>query len=417
MPLNPLLDYRIPAFDQALARLPATPAHDLAQDEAYWDAVRGLDATSHTLANLENGFWGAMAEPVQAMFRYWTERTNFENTLLIREHWPQLLQGLRATVASALGCGPDEVVLTRGATESMLALISGYNRLRPGDTVLYCDLDYPAMRHAMAWLRERRGVLPVCLSMPEPASHEAVMQTYAQALRQHPRTRLVLLTHLSHSTGLVLPVAELAALVRAAGAEVIVDAAHSWGQIDFQVTDLNAHFAAFNLHKWVGAPLGCGCLYIRRAQVQSIDPYFGDQDFAADDIRARIHTGSPNFGAWLTLPAALQLHQRIGVAAKAARLRHLRDYWVARARTLPNIDILTPDDPRLAAGITAFRIHGKTSQADNQALVAALRDRHQVYTVRREGPTAGDVVRVTPAIYTSYDELDRLVAGLQVIAA
>ena len=287
MSIPDLLAYRLPVFDQALASLPAAPIQSPGEDESYWHAVRALYATSNSPVNLENGFWGAMAEPVKAMFQYWTDRVNFENTALIRPHWPQLLEGLRHEVAHALGCEADEIVLTRGATESMLALISGYRHLKPGDTVLYGDLDYPAMRHAMEWLRERRGVTPVRLTLPEPATHDAVIDTYARALRDHPGTKLVLLTHLSHSTGLVLPVAELADLARAAGADVIVDAAHSWGQMDFKVADLNARFAAFNLHKWVGAPLGCGCLYIQRGHVTSIDRYFGDRDFP----RGR-HSGS-----------------------------------------------------------------------------------------------------------------------------
>jgi isopenicillin-N epimerase len=415
MSIPDLLAYRLPVFDQALASLPAAPIQSPGEDEPYWHAVRALYATSNSPVNLENGFWGAMAEPVKAMFQYWTDRVNFENTALIRPHWPQLLEGLRHEVARALGCEADEIVLTRGATESMLALISGYRHLKPGDTVLYGDLDYPAMRHAMEWLRERRGVTPVRLTLPEPATHDAVIDTYARALRDHPGTKLVLLTHLSHSTGLVLPVAELADLARAAGADVIVDAAHSWGQMDFKVADLNARFAAFNLHKWVGAPLGCGCLYIQRGHVTSIDRYFGDRDFCEDDIRARIHTGSPNFAAWLTLPAALQLHQRIGVAAKAARLLHLRNHWVTQARALPHIEVLTPDGPHGVAGITSFRVKGQTSVADNDAIVARLRDQHDVFTVRRDGPSAGDAVRVTPAITTTYADLDRLVSGLQAL--
>jgi len=409
------LDFRLPAFDDALRALPS-PAADVAADEAYWAAVGGLYATSREPVNLENGYWGVMADPVMAMYRHWTERVNFDNTLLIRAHGPELMEGVRQRVAQALGCAPDEIALTRGATEAMLSLIAGYNRLQPGDTVLYCDLDYPMMRHAMEWLRERRGVEPVKLSIPEPATRDGVIEAYARVLEQHPRTRLVLLTHLSHCTGLVMPVREIAALARDAGAEVIVDAAHSWGQIDFDAADLDAPYVGFNLHKWIGAPLGCGCLYIRRGSVQNIDPYFGSLEFSADDIRSRIYTGSPNFAAWLTLPAALDLHERIGARAKELRLRGLRDAWVREARKLPGIDILTPDEPGMVAGITAFRRRGQTSSADNDALVAALLERHGVYAVRRFGPTAGDCVRVTPALQTRHADLERLLEGLRALA-
>lgn len=411
------LDFRLPAFESALAELPPSPGAAVAHDEHYWDLVRRLYDVAREPANLEQGYWGVMAEPVKAMFHHWTDRVNRENTLLVRDRWPALQEGVRQQVAQALGCATEEVALTRGASEAMFALIGGFNRLAPGDTVLYCDLDYPATRNAMAWLRERRGVVPVQITMPEPASREGVIAAYAQALAQHPRTRLVLLTHLSHSTGLVMPVRELSALAHEAGAQVIVDAAHSWGQLDFDAPDLGAPYAGFNLHKWAGAPLGNGCLYVKRGAVAGIDRWFGDRDWGEDDVRSRMHTGSPSFAAWLTLPAALQLHRHIGAATKEARLRALRHHWVQRARTLPGVQVLTPDDALSCGGTTSFRLAGRTSETDNEALVRRLRDEHGVLTVRREGPAAGQCVRVTPALHTTLAELDRLVDGLRAITA
>ena len=330
-------DDRLPSFDAAIAGLPCVPAHGVASDEGFWGAVRDLYATSRTLTNLENGYWGPMAEPVRAMFQHWTERTNHENTLLIRDHWPRALEFLRETVAAAL------------------------------------------------------------------------------RLRRHPNTRLVLLTHLSHCTGLVMPVRELAALARTAGAEVIVDAAHSWGQLDFDVGSLDAAYVAFNLHKWIGAPIGCGCLYIRGGSLSAIDPYFGDRDFPATDVRSRIHTGSPNFGAWLTIPAALQLHQRISARAKEMRLRSLRNYWTVRARALRGIEMLTPDDPSMVAESRHFASEGGRHPRRTTPSLQRGETRMVCLTVRRSGPARGDVVRVTPAIYTSHADLDRLLAGLRAL--
>ena len=82
---------------------------------------------------------------------------------------------------------------------------------------------------------------------------------------------------------------------------------------------------------------------------------------------------------------------------------------------MPHIEVLTPDDPRCVAGITSFRVKGQTSVADNDAIVATLRDQHGVFTVRRDGPSAGDAVRITPAITTTHVDLDRLVSGLRAL--
>jgi isopenicillin-N epimerase len=82
-------------------------------------------------------------------------------------------------------------------------------------------------------------------------------------------------------------------------------------------------------------------------------------------------------------------------------------------RTLPDIEVLTPDEPGLAAGITSFRVKTKGSREDNNALVAALRDRHKVLTVRRrDGVAKGQCIRVSPAPYTTEEEVDRFAAAL-----
>jgi selenocysteine lyase/cysteine desulfurase len=406
------LDFRTPEFNAALAALPVAPATNIAHAEDWWNAVRGLYRQSDDLINLENGYWGAMAEPVKSMFHYWIDRLNHETTLLVRPHWMTIHDGLRQRLAGAMGCSADEIELTRNATEALLALISGYNGLEPGDTVLYSNLDYPCGRDAMEWLRERRGVQPVRMTMPEPATREAVLDAYTSALKAHPRTKLVLLSHVCFATGLVPPVREIAALAKAAGADSIVDAAHSWGMLDFDVPTLDAPFVALNLHKWIGAPLGCGAIYIKKERLDSISPYLGDTTWPADDIRSRVHTGSPNFAAWLTLPAALELHQRIGARSKEARLRALRDAWAEPARALPGVRIMTPADASMTAGITAFRIEGLASDV----IVKTLKDRFGVFTVARPIPDASDVVRVTPGVFTRMEQAERLLEGIDSMA-
>jgi selenocysteine lyase/cysteine desulfurase len=116
------------------------------------------------------------------------------------------------------------------------------------------------------------------------------------------------------------------------------------------------------------------------------------------------------------VPAAIALHQEIGPQAKQNRLRHLRDTWVSRARAIKGVEILTPDEPGMAGALTSFRLTGKTTKQANDAVVAALRDRHKVLTVRRGGVARGDCIRVTPALYTSEADLDRFVAALEVVA-
>jgi selenocysteine lyase/cysteine desulfurase len=397
--------------------LPTLNSSAVATDATYWDAVRKLYAVSPSIINLENGYWGIMAESVRLDYLAKTDMVNRENSFYARTQFGRDGEAARLAVAAAVGAAPAEVALTRGATEALQLLIGGYNKLQPGDTVLYSDLDYDSMQYAMNWLKERRGVNVVKFSIPEPASRAAVLQTYQKVLADHPKAALLLVTHVSHRTGLVMPVAEIAGLARSRGVDVVLDAAHSWGQIDFKVQDLGVDFIGFNLHKWIGAPLGIGFMYVAKSRLADIDRAMGDEDWAPTDIRSRVHTGTYNFASVLALPGALALHQQIGPRAKALRLRHLRDYWVSRVRGFKGLEILTPDEPGMAAGITSFRLAGKGTAADNNAIVAQLRDQFGVFTVRRAGVAKGQCIRVSPAIYTSEADLDRLVQGLRAVTA
>jgi isopenicillin-N epimerase len=400
---------------EGLPKPPIGSAAAIATDKVFWDAVRGLYAVTADVVNLENGYWGLMPEPVRREFIRQADMVNYQNSYYARQRAGADFETVRAKVAEAVGAAPEEIALTRGATEALQLLIGGYNRLKPGDTVLYADLDYDSMQYAMNALKARRGVDVVRFDVPEPATRQAVLDAYARALDANPKTKLLLLTHVSHRTGLVMPVAELVRMAKAKGIDTIVDAAHSWGQLDFKVGELEADFVGFNLHKWIGAPLGVGFLYIRKDRIGDIDRDMGDEDFAETDIRSRVHTGTVNFATVLTVPAALALHQEIGAAAKQARLRHLRDYWVSRVRPFKDIEILTPDEVGMYGAITSFRLAGKTSKADNEAVVAKLRDGFRVHTVRRAGVAKGQCIRVTPALYTAEADLDRLVEALAVI--
>jgi selenocysteine lyase/cysteine desulfurase len=272
------------------------------------------------------------------------------------------------------------------------------------------------MQEAMNAAAARAGARVATLDIPEPASRDGILDAYDRAFGQNPRTRLLLLTHVNNKTGLIHPVGDIVRMAESRGIDVIVDAAHSFGQVPLSLSDLGAAFAAVNLHKWVGAPVGIAAMYIRKDQLDAIDRAHGDQT-PLDRIDGRIHTGTMNFATILTVPHALDFQDRITVPAKSERLRYLRDAWVGPAHDIPGVDILTPDDPELVCALTSFRLHGDGSREGNRQVARTLLEEFGIFTVARSGIARGDCVRVTPALYNTPADAERLVEALAVMAA
>lgn len=398
----------------AVARAAPALAAGGDDEDAYWRGIAAHYDVTREVIQLENGNWGMMARPVLDAYKAHLERVNRDTSYYTRRRFGADAMAARDVLAAELGVPADEIAFTRNATEALKALILGYNRLEPGDAVLYADLDYDSMQDCMEHLRARRGVSVVRIALPEPATRQALIDAYVAAFEANPRLKLVLLTHLSHRTGLVLPVREIAALARSRGIDAIIDAAHSWGQLDMTLADLDCDFVGINCHKWLGAPLGVGAVYIRGPALARIDRDPAEPIDGRDTVQARVHTGTADFAAILTVPAALAFQQAIGRTRRASRLRALRDRWVAAARALPGMEILTPDDPDLHGGITAFRLAGLTSAQANAALAGRLLDRHRIFTVHRDGPARGACVRVTPALFNSVADMDALARALAI---
>jgi isopenicillin-N epimerase len=394
----------------------AVPAHaaDASADETFWRGIASHFDPPRDVIHLENGNWGMMPRPVRDAYVANLDRVNRDTSFYGRRGMGRDLAAVREHLASALAVPAEEIAFTRNATEALKALIGGYNRLAPGDAILYADLDYDSMQRAMDSLALRKGVDCVRIRLPEPASKASLIEAYAEAFERHPNLKLVLLTHLGHRTGLVIPVQEIARLARERGIDVILDAAHSWRQLDFNLPDLDCDFVGMNGHKWLAAPLGVGILHIRKSALSRIDRDQTSGVEGPETIGQRLGTGTLNSAAFLTVGTALDFDNGIGMTRKAARLRALRGRWVHQVMDLPAVQILTPEDPELYGAITAFRLRGQTSGTQNTALARRLLEDHRIFTVDR-GLSSGGCVRVTPALFNSMQDMDALANALKEI--
>ena len=382
-----------------------------ARDEHFWQTFADRYAREPGPVNLENGYFGRMTRTVVEEYQRNIELINRSNSVYARQRFEQNeSQEIRALLAERIGLPAHSVALTRNASDGLQSLIRNYNLLKPGDQVLICDLEYDTVKSAMRWLARHRGVEVIEIEHAHPASFDSLLASYREIFARHPRLKLMALTYVTHRTGLVMPVQAIAAAAKEYGVDVILDGAHALGQIEFNLEDLGVAFAGFNLHKWIGAPLTLGFLYIAPERLADIDPDMGETHFPISDIRARTPYSTPNIPALLTLPLVLEEHQAMGgSAAKGARLNYLRNRWVNAVRDLPGIEVLTPDDPRLYCGITSMRF---TRQADQQVMVERLLSDYNLFAVMRSGAACGPCIRITPGLTSTAADMDLLSAAL-----
>jgi len=388
----------------------------LARDETFWSDVATHYDRTVGIVNLEHGYWGKMAHPVQDAYIEATRMVNTQNSYYARKQYDADEKESVRRVARALGANDDEIVLTRNATEAVHNLIRQYRGLAAGDAVLYADLDYGSFKSTMRWLADAYEARPVELIIPPRADQAQIFERYRDAFDNNPDLKLMLITHVSNQHGLVVPVARIAEEARNRGIDVICDSAQSWGLLDYQIPSLNVDWAGFNLHKWIGAPVGVGALYMRRGSLQKIAPYPGESDPENTAAWTRVHMATSNFAAVLAIPHALDFHEAIGAANKEARLRYLRQLWTNEAESMSHIELLGGLDEASWTGMGSFRLAEKRGENDAKSLQLRLEQEFGIFTVVRDGLASGYCVRVTPQVFTTPDELARLVDALKRLA-
>jgi selenocysteine lyase/cysteine desulfurase len=386
-------------------------SHSLIPDnDDFWGWVRSNYTVSSTLLNLNNGGVSPQPKVVQeALFRY-TELSNEAPSYYMWRTLEDGKQVIRKKLADMLDANENEVAINRNATEALDTIIHGFP-LKKGDEVVLSKYDYPRMMHAWKFREKRDGIVLKWVDFDFPEKNpEQIIEKYTSLFTS--KTKLVHLTHMINWVGQVIPVKEITKVAHDQGIKVLVDAAHSFAQIEFSVKDWDCDFLGTSLHKWLCAPFGTGMLYIKKDLVSMIDPFFTpDQTMLSDDIKKFEELGTRSTPAEIAIGKAIDFHQIIGTKRKQERLYYLKQFWVDRVRNHPKIKIYTPDQPVLSGALGFFSIDGM----DHQAIDSALMSKYKIHTVGIKYEKLNGV-RVAPNVYTSTDDLNRFVDAVLQIA-
>lgn len=375
-----------------------------ADEEDFWRAIRAEFTLHPSLINLNNG--GVSPHPrsvLEALFRM--ELAANEAPAYVMWRLQDQKEPIRRRLAALGGADPEEIAIVRNSTEALETVIFGLS-LRPGDEVIAAESDYPSMVAAWKQREARDGIKVRWVRLPLPTDEEErLVAPYLEAIT--PRTRVIHLTHLINWTGQIVPVEKITVEAQKRGIFTIVDAAHSYAHIPLDFHAMGCDAAGVSLHKWLCAPFGTGLLYVRKERIKDVWPLFAaPADRKADDIRKFEHLGTRSIPTEQAIAAAIDFHERIGTERKAARLRALRSYWLREAKNLPKVTSLTPE--RLAGGLATIKVEGWKPQQ----LADHLLEKHRILVTAIDW--AGiQGIRVTPHVYTTFQELDQLLDALR----
>ncbi len=387
-----------------------TPADDLAKDETFWAGIRAKYKLKPDYINLENGYYCMQPQEVLEAFIARVREINTEASYYMRTRQYDDKLAVRTRLAGLAGCSPDELIITRNTTESLDTVIAGFD-WKPGDEAVMAEQDYGAMLDQFDLQARRYGMLSRRVSLPlDPKSDEEIVDLYAMVMTY--KTRLLMVGHMVNITGHILPVRKLADMAHSKGAQIMVDGAHAFAHLDFKIPDLDCDYYGASLHKWLGAPLGAGILYVRKDRIEKLWPIYGDKSMADTDIRKLNHTGTHPVHTDLAIMNAIDFHEGIGIARKEARLRYLQNYWTKQVRGASGITLNTPTDPRRSCAIANVGIAGVTPKD----LAKTLLDKYRIWTVAIDTANVHGA-RITPHLYTTTAELDVFVRALKDLAA
>ena len=401
------------ALDRMLLdrRLPEPAA--AADDEPFWRDVRAHYDVPDDHLDLDQASCSPTARPVFDAYVARARALSHAPAERFTRLWTgEVSEAVYPAVAALLGTQPKQVALVINATTALNTVLHGFP-LERGDEILVTTHEYPDMVETVRHRARREGVVMRTVPVPGPDEDRlALVERVAAAIS--PRTRLLLVSHVSAWSGEVLPVAEVTAAARARGVAVLVDAAQSVGMLDVSFDAIGCDFLATSLHKWLGAPVASGALVMRPEHVGVVWPLHPPSwDTTKYPMDLYEWSGTVDMAARAAIVDALAFQRTIGAARKQARMRYLGDHWQARLASEPRVRILTPRAPDRSFGVASLAVEGVASDA----LAKHLRERTGILVQHKAGRHSPftSAVRVSPAPYATPAELDRFVAAIRAV--
>jgi isopenicillin-N epimerase len=306
--------------------IPPSPLRD--DLRAEWLLDEGITFLNH-------GSFGAVPRIVFEAQTEWRRRIEADPIELLGRHAQELVDEAKRPIGEWLGMRGEDFGFVTNASEAVNAVLHSID-LKEGDELLTTSHVYNAVRLAMRLRVERRGGSYREIAVPLPVSSaEQIAAIVLDAIG--PRTRLLVIDHVTSPTAIVFPVEAIVAGCNARGVEVLVDGAHAPGMLPLEVPKIGAAYYTGNLHKWPCAPKGCAFLWVRPDRREGVHPLVVSHHFGEGLAREFGWQGTRDLSAWLTAPRALEFMAELGWEAVRTH-NHAMAVWVQQRWAIDRIN-------------------------------------------------------------------------------
>jgi selenocysteine lyase/cysteine desulfurase len=403
-------DDHLARVEAAARRVEGAAPGDVATDEIYWREIQQAFTLDRTIINLNNGGCSPSPRVVHEAFKRYLDISNQAPVYHMWQILEPNIESVRRRLAAEFGCDPEELAITRNASEALQTAQLGID-LKAGDEVVTTNQDYGRMLNTWDQRVRRDGIRVHKISFPvPPPSMDDLAERLLGAIT--PATKVLHFCHITNLTGQIFPVKRICAEARRRGIQTIVDGAHAFAQFPYKLNDLGCDYYGTSLHKWLLAPIGTGFLYVRRANIPSLWPLQPAAEGQTNDIRKFEEIGTHPAANHNAIAEALSFHEGITAERKAARLRYLRDRWAKRLAASPKFRIHTNlTDPAQSCAIANVQVVG----VPTAKVVARLWDKWRIIATPIAHPEF-EGVRVTPNVYTTLEEVDTFTGAMEEIA-
>ena len=375
-------------------------------EDELWKTVRSHYTLKEEYINLESGYYNIIPNPILEHFINHVKHVNIEGSFYMRKDLNKNKDRVTSELANLVGSSPDQIAITRNATESLDLVISGFP-WKKGDEAIYAKQDYGTMKEMFEQISNRYGVVNKVISVPNhPKNDEEIVSLYESQITS--KTKLIMVCHMINITGQILPIKKICEMAHKYGVEVMVDGAHCVGHFDFSIDDFNCDYYGSSLHKWLATPLGAGLLYVNKNKTHKIWPLLANGNTNKSDIKRLNHIGTHPVHTDLAISNSIDYLKWIGMERKEKRMRFLQRYWSDKLRNVKNVIVNTPLDIDRSCGIGNV---GLTNMSPSK-MEDLLFQKYKIFTVAIDYANVKGC-RISPNIFTTTKELDSFVGAVK----